>query len=203
MPGSRRPPSPRNRLILVRHGESVLGRAKRYAGHRDTPLSPRGRVQASRLRAPFGRLRADVVFSSDRKRCLETARLLAPGVRIHSSDRLRELDFGSWDGLTARTCRRRDADRFDRWMRDPWSTRPPGGESLRRLSGRVRAYVASLIERFPGRTLAIVTHAGPIRALLAADPSRFWSVDVPPAAMIAVDGSRLRKRRKEGAAKKR
>ncbi len=140
------------------------------------------------------------MFSSDLKRCLETARLLAPDVPIHSSDRLRELDFGSWDGLTARTCRRRDAERFDRWMRDPWSTRPPGGESLRRLSGRVRTYVASLIDRFPGRTLAIITHAGPIRALLASDPSRFWSVDVPHAAMISVDGSRIR--RKEAAARK-
>jgi broad specificity phosphatase PhoE len=143
------------------------------------------------------------VFSSDLKRCLETARLLAPGAPIHATDRLRELDFGSWDGLTARTCRRRDAERFDRWMRDPWSTRPPGGESLRRLCGRVRTYVASLLDRFPGRTLALVTHAGPIRALLAADPSRFWSVDVPPGALIAVDAGRLRNRRKEGAVKKR
>ncbi len=196
MPGSRRPPSPR--LILIRHGESVLGRAKRYAGHRNTPLSPEGRAQASRLRSTFGRLRADLVFSSDLERCLETARLLAPGAPLHTSARLRELDFGSWDGLTARTCRRRDEERFDRWMRDPWSTRPPGGESLRRLCSRVRTYVASLIHRFPGRTLAIVTHAGPIRALVAPDPSRFWSVDVPPAAMIAVDGSRIR--RKEAAA---
>jgi broad specificity phosphatase PhoE len=177
-------------LLLIRHGESVLGRAKRYAGHRDTPLTCRGRSQASRLRARVSAFRPDVVVSSDLRRCLETAELLAPDARILASERLRELDFGEWDGLSARTCRRRDRSRFDRWMLDPWSTRPPGGESLRQLWTRVRAYVATLARRFPGRTLAIVTHAGPIRALLAPEPSRFWSVDVPPASLFAVDWNR-------------
>jgi broad specificity phosphatase PhoE len=195
MPGSPRASAPR--LLLIRHAESVIGRAQRYAGHRDTPLSPRGRAQAARLRARIGRFRPDLLVSSDLKRCLETAELAAPGAAILATERLRELDFGSWDGLSARTCRRRDARRFDRWMRDPWSTRPPGGESLRQLWIRVRRYVGSLLRRFPRRTLAIVTHAGPIRALLAPHPSRFWSVDVPPAAVFAVDRVPARGRARE------
>jgi alpha-ribazole phosphatase len=137
-----------------------------------------------RLRPRFRRLRPDVIVSSDLLRCRQTARILAPGTKILSSPELRELDFGRWDGRTAKTCRRRDGRRFDRWMRDPWSARPPDGESLRELCRRVRRFVNTLARRFPNRTLAIITHAGPLRTLLAPDPSDFWTVSVPPAALF-------------------
>jgi broad specificity phosphatase PhoE len=184
MPASR--PVPSTRLILVRHGESVLGRARRYAGHRDTPLSPRGRAGVSRLRTRFLRLRPDLIFSSDLRRCRQTAAILSPDDDIRTSPRLRELDFGAWDGRSAASCRRRDPRRFDRWMRDPWSARPPQGESLARLWTRVRRFVTSLARRYPDRTLAIITHGGPIRALLAPDRNRFWSLDVPPGALFTL-----------------
>jgi alpha-ribazole phosphatase len=172
------------RLLLIRHGESVLGRACRYAGHHDTPLTARGRAQASRLRRRLEKLPAAILFSSDLRRCRDTAALSAPGLPIRTSDRLRELDFGAWDGLSAETCRRRDPTRFDRWMRDPWTTRPPGGESLDQLLKRVREFVASAVRTFPSRTLVFVTHGGPIRALLARRRSDFWKARVPPGALV-------------------
>ncbi len=175
------------RLILVRHGESVLGRRKRYAGHLDSPLSQKGLAQVRLLRGRFQKLGADIVISSDLSRCLETARILAPGADILSSTRLRELDFGEWDGRTSGSCRRGDSARFDRWMRDPWTNPTPGGESLRQLWTRVRGYVDSQARRFPRRKLAIITHAGPIRSLLAPDPSCYWSPSVPPAAIFECD----------------
>jgi broad specificity phosphatase PhoE len=175
------------KLILVRHGESVVGQAKRYAGHRDTPLSPRGRAQVSRLRARFRRLEPEVVVSSDLRRCLQTARLLAPQADIVTSSRLRELDFGDWDGRTAEAARRQNPPRFDRWMRDPWTNRTPGGESLRQLRSRVRRAVVDLVRKYPDRRVAIITHAGPIRTLLNPDPARFWDVAVPPASLFELD----------------
>jgi len=178
--------APQARLILVRHGESLLGRARRYAGHRDSPLSPEGRRQISSLRPRFRRLRPDLVISSDLKRCRQTASLLAPQARVLVSHELRELDFGAWDGLTATTCRRRHPGHFDRWMRDPWSVRPPGGEKLAQLWKRVRAFVSELVEQRPDLTIAIVTHAGPIRALLAGSPREFWSRNVPAGALFSL-----------------
>jgi broad specificity phosphatase PhoE len=175
------------RLLLIRHGESVLGRARRYAGHRDTPLTPEGRRQILRLRSRFERLLPDLVFSSDLRRCRESAALLAPGRDVRVTVRLRELDFGVWDGLTAATCRRRDPERFDRWMADPDAVRPPGGESLRALGRRVRDYVAALARRHPGQTLALVTHAGPIRVLVAGGASEFWSARVAPGSLLELE----------------
>ncbi len=173
-------------LILIRHGESLLGRARRYAGHRDTPLSPEGKRQIAKLRGRFHKLRPDVVISSDLRRCRQSADILAPGARVGTSDRLRELDFGDWDGLTSTTCRRRNPARFDRWMRDPWSVRPPRGEKLTQLWTRVRDYVSDLARRHRGATVAIVTHAGPIRALLASAPEKFWDTSVPVGALFTI-----------------
>jgi alpha-ribazole phosphatase len=173
-------------LILIRHGESLLGRARRYAGNRDTPLSPEGRRQITKLRARFRRLNPGVLVSSDLKRCRQTALLLAPGSRVEASTLLRELDFGEWDGLTSATCRRRNPRRFDRWMRDPWSVKPPGGEPLTHLWDRVRTYVSDLARRHPGKTVAIITHAGPIRALLASIPDKFWDRSVPAGALFTM-----------------
>lgn len=177
-------PAARARLLLIRHGESVLGRDRRYAGHSDTPLTPEGRRRVRRLRPRFERLRPDVILCSDLRRCRDTAALLAPGRRVRATALLREIDFGAWDGLTAEECRRRDPARFDRWMRDPESTRPPGGESLSAMRRRVRGLVRSLVRRHPGRTLALVTHGGPIRALASGD---FWSLKPEPGGMIEMD----------------
>lgn len=182
-------------LILIRHGESLLGRARRYAGHRDTPLSPEGKRQIAKLRGRFHKLRPDVVISSDLRRCRQSADILAPGARVGTSDRLRELDFGDWDGLTSTTCRRRNPARFDRWMRDPWSVRPPRGEKLAQLWSRVRDYVSDLARRHRGATVAIVTHAGPIRALLASAPEKFWDTSVPVGALFTIRWKAGRRRR--------
>jgi alpha-ribazole phosphatase len=176
------------RLILVRHGESVLGASHRYAGHRDTPLTSRGRAQALSLRPRLEKLRPDFIFSSDLQRCRQTAALMAPDRAIRTSPHLRELDFGAWDGMTADACLRRDPGRFDRWMKNPWRCRPPGGESLAQLSKRVRGFVAAVVREFPNRNLAIITHGGPLRVLLASRRSEFWKADVPPGAFFNLVG---------------
>jgi alpha-ribazole phosphatase len=183
------------RLVLVRHGESVLGRARRYAGHTDTPLHPSARRRLDRVRRRFARLKPDRVFSSDLLRCRETAAAVAPGKDVVFSARLRELRFGRWEGLTADECRARHPRLFERWSRDPLRHAPPGGESLRRLRTRVRAFVAGLARRFPGRTVALITHGGPIRTLLAGRPEEFWTPRVPPGSLHVLDWKEVARRR--------
>ena len=167
------------RLILIRHGESTLGKKHRYAGHLDTFLTALGRRQVLQLRHDFEKTDVYRIFSSDLRRCRQTSGLLAPGRKIEFTDRLRELHFGTWEGRTSEECSRRCPERYARWMRDPVGVAPPEGETLRRLSRRVRTFVSSLVRRYPGRTLALITHAGPIRVLLAPDLNTFWSKDVP------------------------
>jgi broad specificity phosphatase PhoE len=175
------------RLLLLRHGESLLSRDGRYAGHVDTPLHPSARRPLLALRRRLARFRPVRVFSSDLLRCRQSAALLAPAAEIALSAGLRELRFGRWEGLTPDECRARDPRRFERWTRDPLRHAPPGGETLRSLRARVRRFVAGLARRYAGRTVALVTHGGPIRALLTTSLDDFWAPKVPPASLHVLD----------------
>lgn len=171
------------RLILIRHGESVLGSEGRYAGHTDTPLTPKGRRQILRLRPRFKLSRVHRIYSSDLSRCRATAEILADGRTVTFTPKLRELNFGKWEGCTHRQLLRREPSRYRRWIADARSVEPPEGETLVRLAARVRSFVRELIRRHPRKTVALVTHGGPIRILLAGCLRDFWSVKVPPASM--------------------
>lgn len=150
-------------IVLVRHGESLLGSQKRFAGHSDTPLTARGRRQLAKLKLP----KFDRVYSSDLLRCRQTAAAL----HLHAcfTPLLRELDFGAWEGRTHDELL--PSARYRKWLRDPGSTKPPQGESIADMTRRVRRLVA----RLRGRSL-LITHAGPI-----------WAVTgqhVPPGGMV-------------------
>ena len=170
-------------LLLIRHGESLLGSQGRYAGHADTPLTPKGRDQVFCLRRRFIRFRVARVYSSDLERCRETARILSPDGEIISTRQLRELDFGMWDGRTSDEILRRSPVRYRRWLADPQTVTPSRGESLFHLARRVRRFVREIIQQRDPGNIAIVTHGGPIRTLLLSDLKDFWSIEVPPASM--------------------
>lgn len=172
------------RLLLVRHGESVLGAQNRYAGRLDPPLTSKGRRQVEELRRRFLRFRVDCVFSSDLRRCRETVELLSPRSAVVCTKRLREMDFGAWEGKTPAECRRLSPTVYRRWLQHSESVAPPGGEPLVRLAGRVRSFTDRVAARFSGGTVAFVTHGGPIRILLASGPGDLRRLHVPPAGLI-------------------
>lgn len=175
------------RLLLLRHGETALSLDGRYAGHVDVPLHPSARRPLLALRRRVARFKPVRVFSSDLLRCRQSAALLAPAAEPELSPRLRELRFGRWEGLTPDECRARDPRRFERWTRDPLRNAPPGGETLRGLRARVRRFVSGLARRYAGRAVVVVTHGGPIRALLTTRLEDFWTPSVPPASLHVLD----------------
>ena len=171
------------RLLLIRHGESVLGAQGRYAGHFDTPLTPRGREEIRHLKRRYRRFHVRRIYSSDLRRCRETARILDQNTDIIMTKQLRELHFGSWEGRTAEECARRFPSRYPRWLRNPSMITPPDGESLEQLSSRIQRVIRKIAQGFAGQTIAIVTHGGPIRVLRLTDLQDFWAVHVPTASL--------------------
>ncbi|WP_030146963.1 bifunctional RNase H/acid phosphatase [Actinoalloteichus caeruleus] len=172
------------RLVLVRHGETEYSRQRRYAGRGDVPLTDFGHEQAAAAGRRVARLVADgdsapvPVVSSPLSRTLDTAKLVADAVRgqVTVSERLVECDFGEWDGLTFGEAAERDPDLHARWLRDA-SVAPPGGESLDEVHRRVRRARDELIAEHGGRTVVVVSHVSPIKALLR------MALDVGPSLM--------------------
>ncbi|MBI1847241.1 MAG: histidine phosphatase family protein [Candidatus Rokubacteria bacterium] len=155
-------------VYLLRHGEVALAETRRFIGHLDVPLSPRGERQA---RAQAERLRAREIhglFSSDLGRAVRTGEIVgAPhGLAPVPVPALREMAMGRWDGLTAMEIRQREPEAFAAWMGDVGRFQFPDGESVPDLLARAWPAFLALVEAHAGRALAIVAHGGTNRAVL-------------------------------------
>ena len=129
------------RLLLIRHAESTWNAAGRWQGHGDPPLSERGREQAAALASRWGETPVDAFFASDLQRARETAAALgtAFGREPVWDPRLRELDVGTWTGLTRDAIAERDGDILKRFEAEEPDVQPGGGESRRGPQGAVIA----------------------------------------------------------------
>lgn len=158
-------------LLLIRHGHTAWNGQGRYQGHLDTPLDSEGLAQAEALVIAFRQLRLAAVYSSDLSRAVATAQPLARahGLPVVTDPRLRELDFGQWDGRLAEEVIAADPPGWQAWWEDPLTLAPPGGETLVALWERVRACLDELAAHHVADqgTVAVVTHGGPLRVLLA------------------------------------
>lgn len=149
---------------LIRHGEPVGG--TRFRGHTDDPLSEQGWAQ---MRAAVqGGCRWQAVVSSPLRRCAEFAAELAASAAIplETEARLKEIDFGEWEGLTHREVGQNAPDSLDRFWRDPIRCTPPGGEGMDAFTARVMASWNDLLARHAGKKILVVAHGGVNRVIL-------------------------------------
>src|SRR5215211_8136133 len=89
-------------ILLARHGETDWNREGRFQGWADPPLNDAGRAQAQALAERLREMPFDAVYASDLRRAFETAEIVAAshGVPVTPDPGLREVDIGSWSGLT-------------------------------------------------------------------------------------------------------
>ena len=155
-------------ILLARHGETDWNAERRWQGHADRPLNARGREQARALADRLDGTPLTVVYSSDLERARETAAVVAERRVIpHEVSRdLREVDVGSWSGMTKSDAEIRDPEGFRRWQngRPGWTD----GESYEEMSERVLGAIRQIAADHPDEPALVVAHAGPIRAVHAA-----------------------------------
>jgi broad specificity phosphatase PhoE len=131
-------------LLLTRHGNAapddvILG------GTLDLPLTEVGRAEARALAGRLAGIRVDRIIASPMARALETARIVAAGRPVEVDERLRELRYGAWEGLTHALIESRDPALWARWDADPAATDPPGGECGNDVADRARDFLADLL----------------------------------------------------------
>jgi broad specificity phosphatase PhoE len=170
-------------LHLVRHGETALAGSGVIAGRLDAPLSARGEAQARAAAALLAGRPLAAVVASPLWRARATALPIAAahGLAVELEPDLRELDFGAAEGLTFQELERRDPATAAAWVARPHEVVFPGGEGLRDVAARALRAARAVLRRHGGREVAIVSHAGPIRALLG------LARGLDPVAAIALD----------------
>lgn len=153
-------------LVLVRHGETVWHAENRYAGLTDIELTPRGHAQAETLAEWAATAGLAGVWASplSRARITAEAAAKAAGVDLRIDARLRELDFGQADGLTAAEMRERFPEARAAFEADPAANPLPGGEDPRAAAERFAGCLKD-IARDQGRVL-VVAHTTVIRLAL-------------------------------------
>jgi broad specificity phosphatase PhoE len=156
-------------MTLIRHGHTAWNGLGRYQGHAPVPLSERGLAQATVLAEALAAEEGiGAIFSSDLARCRQTAAPLsaALGLPVQLDPRLREFNYGCWQGLTRAEAAAWDSEAFAAYSAAPETIRVPGGECQAELAARVRAALTDILGAHAERQVLVVTHGGPIRAIL-------------------------------------
>jgi broad specificity phosphatase PhoE len=169
------------RLLLARHGETALNSVKRIQGRSDTDLSARGRRQAEALAQALASEDLHGVYCSDQKRAWQTAKQIAAvheGLTVQREARLREIDFGLWEGLTLEEVQTRFAGDLSAWEADA-DAAPTGGEAIRAVMGRTTGLLEQIKVEHPNQSVLLVAHAGVLQALICEAmqimPNRWWA----------------------------
>lgn len=151
-------------LDLLRHGEPVGG--ARYRGRHDDPLSTTGWAQ---MQSSVGDDRPwQVIVSSPLMRCRAFAEALSArhDLPLACDDRLMEVGFGDWEGLTANEVELAQPGALQRFYADPITHAPPGAEPLADFQRRIDAVRQDLLQRYAGQHVLVICHAGVIRMML-------------------------------------
>jgi alpha-ribazole phosphatase len=143
-------------MIFLRHPKPAAVAGLCY-GRTDLDIAPEGQAQiavALREAPPVRR-----VIASPALRCRRLSQALAArdDVALELDERLWDLDMGHWDGMLWDDIPRAESEA---WLADPWNLAPPGGETFR----AVHARVSEVIRETGAGDIALVCHAGPIRA---------------------------------------
>jgi alpha-ribazole phosphatase len=177
------------RLLLCRHGETARKAHGRCHGRLDVGLSALGRRQAVALAAKLATEELRAAYTSPLRRARDTAEVVAARYRLTpiSVDGLSEIDLGRFEGLTYEEAERRFPNVYRQWMECPLRVRFPDGEDYDALLRRTAAAIEEICGGHQDETVAVVTHAGPLRALL--QPCDPFGLEVAYGSVTAISRS--------------
>jgi broad specificity phosphatase PhoE len=141
-------------ILLARHGETDWNRARRFQGHADNSLNATGRAQARDLAEALAGEGLEAVYTSDLRRAHETAEIVGELLRLPVTVEpdLREIDVGSWSGLT-----------YDQIGERAWD-----GETYEAHAERMLRAIDRIVEQHPDARVAVISHGGSVRRVYEA-----------------------------------
>lgn len=151
------------KIIYYVHGTTKDNINKLCSGWKDVILSDRGIEEASSLsrKTPY---QFDVLFSSDLKRATTSAHLAWPSINVIQDKRLRECNYGDFDGLS------KSLIRYEEHIDNPF----PNGESLKDVESRIYDFLCFLLDNYNNKTIGIVAHRAPQLALDVIINNQTW-----------------------------
>ncbi len=178
-------------LYIMRHGETDWNRQGRLQGSVDIPLNDYGIQLAKQTRDGFRRdgIVFDAIFTSPYQRARLTAEIIAGDgpAPVRVSQRVREMSFGSYEGIKVAELRTNPAYReINKCFDDPVHYRPQGSaESYEEVFERIRRFLEEEILPLEGshEHVLVVCHGAVVRAFLCIikhmELKDYWTMEQP------------------------
>ena len=156
------------RIYIVRHGESISNRQGIFTGSTDIDLTDMGYRQAELVGEYLADKGIEAIYSSDLMRAyhtsLPTSRKL--GIESVKDEGFREVNGGEWENKRYAELFELYPKEYPVFVNDVGNAVCVGGEAVRDLYARVNAELDRVVESNKGRTVAIFSHATPVRAMI-------------------------------------
>ena len=175
------------KFILIRHGQTDWNLNKRYSGYLDVSLNQNGKAQAKRLHHRLKTSQIDKIYSSDRIRAIQTAKIVFKNREIEKIADLREVHFGVFEGLTYQEIIKKHPIAYKKWLKNPYSIKIPKGEHLTDFKKRIVKAFRKIAILNKNKTVAIVSHGGVISIFVnhLLKSKKFWQ-QVPSSASLSI-----------------
>jgi broad specificity phosphatase PhoE len=156
------------RILLVRHGATVLSREDFYCGATNVELSDVGRQQAAALSRRLSGEKIAAAYCSHMNRAIDTATIIAKPHNLTPIQKpaLCEIDHGRWEGKRRSEVEKEFGEEYALWENDPFVFAPQGGESGLSVLARSLPVMREIVSAHPGKTVLIVSHKATIRLLI-------------------------------------
>ena len=168
-------------LYLVRHCETELNVSMVYYGWTDVDINEKGIKQAEKIKIALNEVEFDTVISSPLKRAVHTAQIISGknDNEIIIENRLRELNFGAWEGLSVKEVKEKYKVEFESWHKDWINYSLPQGESYIELYNRVKMSLEKILTENKDKKILLVSHLGCLKIiitlLLKMDINCYWN----------------------------
>lgn len=135
------------------HGTTMDNENKISSGWKDIELSDLGIKQTLALKDAIKDKKFDIIFCSDLKRAVKSAELIFPDATIVKDSRLRECNYGDYNGQAA--------DVVEPMFEEMINIKFPNGESCKDVEQRITNFLADLKQNYKNKKVAIVSHKAP------------------------------------------
>lgn len=149
------------KIIFIRHGKTKGNLEKRYIGKTDESLCEIGIKELKKNIYP----KCDLVFSSSKNRCIQTANLIYENIPLNICENLCECDFGDFEGKNYLELM--DNKDYINWVNSNCTLKIPNGEDFFKFKNRSCNAFKDIIKRYNGNiTISFVIHGGTIMSIL-------------------------------------
>lgn len=185
-------------IYLIRHGECAGNRDNRIRGCIDFELNDNGKAQTEALASVLTGKGIEYMYSSPLMRATVTAEIIGRkiGIGYETCEGFNNIKIGPWEGQLKSELAVKFPKEWETWRNTPDDLRVDGFETIEHVMKRSLAAMMEIIGRHEGRTIAIVTHRGILKPLIAGalgiNRPVFWRLHVDNASFSVLTFNRAR-----------